>query len=150
MCLVHHAFVCMPRVPSYLLQLKHKAPLLHSLCLALDKTPFVCDFAALVLLQWFKARLPLLAAHRAIVCLSQCSWPPPRWSVMTPTLTSPGWSLARACSSSGRSIRWSVRCTDISTQSSTLSRVLSRSLWTWSTKTLLGPDPTPHTYFRPY
>ena len=69
---------------------------------------------------------------------------------MTPTLTSPGQLSARACSSSGKSIRWSVRCTNISTQSPTLSWVLSRSLQTWSTKTLLGPDPTPHMCFRPY
>ena len=69
---------------------------------------------------------------------------------MTPTLTSPGQLSARACSSSGKSIRWSVRCADISTQSSMLSWVLSRSLRTWSTKTLLGLDPTPHMCFRPY
>ena len=45
---------------------------------------------------------------------------------------------------------WSVRCANILTQSSTSSQVLSRSLQTWSTKTLLGPDPTPHTCFRLY
>ena len=146
---IMHLFAC-PEYPPTSSSSNTKLPYFIAYALHWTKLHLSVTFAALVLLQWFKARLPLLAAHQAIVCLSQCSWPPPRWSVMTPTLTSPGRSLARACSSSGRSIRWSVRCTDISTQSSTLSWVLSKSLWTWSTKTLLGPDPTPHTCFRPY
>ena len=40
---IHHAFVCMSRVPSHLLRLEYKSTISHCLCLAPDETPFVCD-----------------------------------------------------------------------------------------------------------
>ena len=40
---IHHAFVCVSRVPSHLLRLEYKSTISHRLCLAPDETPFVCD-----------------------------------------------------------------------------------------------------------
>ena len=43
MCSIHHAFLCMPRVPSHLLWFKYKPPSLHRLCITLDETAILSD-----------------------------------------------------------------------------------------------------------
>ena len=95
---IMHLFVC-PEYPPTFSGSNTKLPYFIAYALHWTKLHSSVTFTTLVLLRWLKARFPLLVAHWAIVCWSQCSWSPPRWSVMTPTLTSPGRSSARACSS---------------------------------------------------
>ena len=114
---------------------------------------FICMFKYPPTSSGSNTKLTYFIAHRtnlrSLVMFTALSLQQ-RWYVMTATLSSPGWLLARVYSSFTRSTRWSIRCASILIWSWMLNQVSSKHLKIWLVKTFLAKGHTSYVFFKTF